>query len=147
LQRMARPREMPPQLEGLYQDAVENLRFIKQQQWRVTNYAALIYAAIYVVHKEPPLDTCGGRAGLTVATLVTMVFSIAVLWRLQEGMEKFRRRISFVYERHFTAGERRDLSLEKLITDQQPDWLIYPGLMVVSLAGAALVLVIVWCSS
>ena len=37
--------EMPDKITTLWQDAVDNIRFFKQQQWRVTNYAALIYAA------------------------------------------------------------------------------------------------------
>lgn len=37
----------PRHVQALYQDAVDNLRFAKQQQWNVTNYAALVYAALF----------------------------------------------------------------------------------------------------
>ena len=41
--------EFPGQHDALYQDAAENLRFVKAQQWRVTNYALLVM---------PPLTFC-----------------------------------------------------------------------------------------
>ena len=36
------PDEMPKRIEMIFQDAVDNLRFIKQQEWTVTNYALWI---------------------------------------------------------------------------------------------------------
>ena len=57
---------IPDQILAIYQDAVDNLRFVKQQQWRVTNYALLVYAAVYFLRDQEPMDTCGGKAALTV---------------------------------------------------------------------------------
>ena len=34
--------KMPRRIEMIFQDAVDNLRFIKQQEWTVTNYALWI---------------------------------------------------------------------------------------------------------
>jgi hypothetical protein len=41
---MSGSNQFPSHVQALYQDAVDNLRFAKQQQWNVTNYAALVYA-------------------------------------------------------------------------------------------------------
>jgi hypothetical protein len=41
--------EMPRHVAMTYRDAVDNIIFNKKQQWVTTNYAILIYAAIFVV--------------------------------------------------------------------------------------------------
>ena len=35
--------DMPKRMEAIFQDASHNLRFFKQQQWTVTNYALVAY--------------------------------------------------------------------------------------------------------
>ena len=41
--------EMPRHVEVAYKDAVDNITFNQKQQWVTTNYALLVYAAIFVV--------------------------------------------------------------------------------------------------
>ena len=45
-------RQMPGHVEVAYQDAVNNLNFHRRQQWIATNYALLVYAALFVVSAE-----------------------------------------------------------------------------------------------
>jgi hypothetical protein len=40
---------MPPHIEIVFRALFEELRSMKQQQWTITNYEALILGAIYVV--------------------------------------------------------------------------------------------------
>ena len=40
-------RQMPRHVEVAYKDAVENIVFLKRQQWLATNYVLLLYAAIF----------------------------------------------------------------------------------------------------
>jgi hypothetical protein len=37
--------QMPVHVEAAYKDAVDNIIFLKRQQWVATNYALLVYAA------------------------------------------------------------------------------------------------------
>jgi hypothetical protein len=37
---------------ALWRSAVDNLLFLKQQQWRVTNYAALLYGAVLYLFSQ-----------------------------------------------------------------------------------------------
>ena len=39
-------RQMPKHVEVAYRDAVDNVVFLKRQQWLATNYVLLLYAAI-----------------------------------------------------------------------------------------------------
>jgi hypothetical protein len=40
--------QMPEHVEAVYKAAVDNIIFLKRQQWLATNYALLVYAAIFV---------------------------------------------------------------------------------------------------
>jgi hypothetical protein len=42
-------RRMPEHVEVAYRDAVDNIVFLKRQQWLATNYILLLYAAIFVI--------------------------------------------------------------------------------------------------
>lgn len=39
-----KPKEMCDQVKVFYRDAIENIRFSKQQEWRVTNYVLIALA-------------------------------------------------------------------------------------------------------
>lgn len=99
----------PKRVSALYQDAVENLRFFKRQQWGVTNYALLIYAAVYFLRCEPfpPL-----KALLLIVVILTGVASIAVLAQLEGSILWARRRVDRIHVDYFTDPERADLKLE-----------------------------------
>jgi hypothetical protein len=45
-------RQMPVHVEAAYKDAVDNIIFLNRQQWVATNYAPLLYAAIFVISAE-----------------------------------------------------------------------------------------------
>ena len=42
-------RQMPEHIKLAYEDAVKNVMFFKRQQWVATNYAVLVYAALFVI--------------------------------------------------------------------------------------------------
>jgi hypothetical protein len=42
-------RLMPEHIGAAYRDAVDNIIFLKRQQWLATNYVLLLYAAIFII--------------------------------------------------------------------------------------------------
>jgi hypothetical protein len=42
-------RQMPGHVAGAYRDALDNILFLKRQQWLATNYVLLLYVAIFVI--------------------------------------------------------------------------------------------------
>jgi hypothetical protein len=140
-----RARQFSPQINALYHDAVENLRFAKLQQWRVTNYALLSYAAVYFIRDKVPFASCEGKVILTAIVAIVAAFNVFVLWKLEDSMGKFRDRIDWVYDHCFTARERSELLLKPKTL--RVDKGIYLGLVAVSLAGAGLVAVLVLCEA
>ena len=42
-------RQMPGHVEAAYKEVVNNIFFMKRQQWVTTNYTILVYAAIFII--------------------------------------------------------------------------------------------------
>ena len=42
-------RQTPGHVAAAYRDAVDNIVFLKRQQWLATNYVLLLYVAIFVI--------------------------------------------------------------------------------------------------
>src|SRR4051794_18261414 len=104
---------MPPQVNIAYQDAVDNLIFLKSQQWSVTNYVLLAEAAIFLIARYPGLSTEGiDRLFLKILAVVAAFLGVAVLWQMQASMEKFSDRLANIYKRYFDNDELIDFRLE-----------------------------------
>ena len=99
-----------PAHEAIYKDTSDNIRFSKLQQWRVTNYA-LLYAAVWLLSDEPPLNTCAGKAGITLIVTILWAFNIFVLFNTQSSIARFRDRIDWFYKTYFTPSERLELTM------------------------------------
>jgi hypothetical protein len=138
---MARNRKFTEQIEAVYSDAVENIRFAKGQQWRVVYFAALIYAAsFFIASKEHILPLADWRCWLSVAVILTCLFSIGMLADLQfRGLAKNRCRINWVYKNCFTEAQRDELSLQP--RSAWSDWQIPAMLAVASIFGALVALI------
>jgi hypothetical protein len=101
----------PEQVSALYQDAVDNLRFSKQQQWNITYYALLVYAAVFVLQDEAVFLTHRDKVFLTIIAGFGFLFSVFMLCDLQDRMKTFRGRIDRVHEEYLTAKQRSALDL------------------------------------
>jgi len=101
--------EMPKRIEMIYEDATDNLRFLKQQQWTITRYALTAYAALFAV----TLALDNGRSnGLIIAAVwLVALFSVAILINFIFALKRFRRRIAWVYSNAFHKAEREALRL------------------------------------
>jgi hypothetical protein len=77
---------------AFYQNAVEEIRFLKTQQWKIANYALLLYAAIIVISSQyikPPLST-GDCILLIFLALFIATCAIRVLVRLESSIQTAR---------------------------------------------------------
>jgi hypothetical protein len=135
--------DMPKRIEVIFQDATHNLRFFKQQQWTVTNYALAAYAALFAVahivkQADPPL-----RVIVMAAIVLVAAYSIAVLMSFVDSLEKFRDRIEWIYKEYFECEEMEALGLtvRKGLFNRVG---LAACLALVSLAGAVLASIAVW---
>src|SRR5262249_48875674 len=82
--------QMPEHVETAYKGAVDNIVFLKRQQWLATNYALLVYAAIFVIsaHYFSRTDLARNWLGvLTIATFVIHWCMLHVFKALSRGLE------------------------------------------------------------
>src|SRR5262245_32879642 len=82
--------QMPEHVGTAYKDAVDNIIFLKRQQWLATNYALLVYAAIFVISAHYFSRTDLARNWLGVLTIATFIIHWCMLHLFQRAIEKFR---------------------------------------------------------
>ena len=135
---------MPGHVEAAYRDAVDNILFLKRQQWLATNYVLLLYVAIFVISAHYFSRTDVARNWLGVLTIGAFVIHWWMLHLLQGAIATFRIRLSWIYNTYFSAEERvgLDVQPEPKTYWYQPE--VYISLMAVSFVGAVLTAIYLW---
>jgi hypothetical protein len=110
--------DLPPKLseQGLivYKAMFDQLDFIKKQQWTITNYAALIYGAIFVLAKVLSKESYGETVILTTMTAAVCWYGTAMLLHTHTDLSDARRRLDHAIKELFKdTKERNILGLEK----------------------------------
>jgi hypothetical protein len=130
--------EMPRHVAMSYRDAVDNIIFNKKQQWVTTNYAILIYAAIFVVSANFFSRNDMVRGLLGVLTLFTFLYHLYMLKQLQDAITALRSRLAWIYGTYFTRDEQTGLKLPAEAYAYGYQGFVLLGLVAVSTVGAAL---------
>ena len=137
-------REMPGHMEGAYKDAVDNIIFLKRQQWVATNYALLVYAAIFVISAEYFSRTDFARNVLGTIAIVTFLIHCYVMFALQRAIDVFRARLYWIYNTYFSREEQAGLGLPLGPESPRHRLDVAAALVLVSLVGAVLTCVYLW---
>ena len=137
-------RQMTTHVEAAYKDAVENINFLKRQQWVATNYAVLVYAAIFVISGTYFSRTDFARNMLGLVTLVTFVIHWYMIYVFQRAIQRYRRRLDWAYQTYFSQEERVGLDLPLRPTADREQWQVATGLLLVSLVGAVFTAIYLW---
>jgi hypothetical protein len=137
-------RQMPRHVKAAYSDAVQNIIFLKRQQWLATNYVLLLYAAIFLISAHYFSRTDVARNWLGVLTIAAFVVHWWMLHSLQRTIATFRSRLDWMYSAYFSAEERGGLNVqpERKTYWYQPE--VYIGLMALSFVGAVLTALYMW---
>lgn len=97
--------DLPKRTEILWHDAISNIQFAKTQQWRITNYALLILAAIFALDKSMGSKELSVNLTLTPLTFLVLLFAFHFIRKFAEQIEKNRNRLAELY-RHFSCREQ-----------------------------------------
>jgi hypothetical protein len=128
-------------LRMAYEDAVNNMMFFKRQQWVATNYAILVYAAIFVISAEYYSRTDFARNWLGIIAIATFFFHLYVIYSFDAAISKFRERLDWIYRTYFSGEERNNLKLFEL---RSPVDGVTLGLILVSFLGLLLTAIFLW---
>jgi hypothetical protein len=134
-------RQMPEHIKLAYEDAVNNMMFFKRQQWVATNYAILVYAAIFVISAEYFSRTDFARNWLGIIAIATFFFHLYVIYSFDAAISKFRERLDWIYRTYFSGEERNNLKLFEL---RSPVDGVTLGLILVSFLGLLLTEIFLW---
>lgn len=131
---------MSTAVSNAHTDAMANIAFGKKQQWTITNYVALIYAAILALAK--------GGAAATLQTWVLPALVILVglygaflINRVQGSVARFRNRLTEINKVYFTPAELTLLDLKPHRKPYFHDWPFIGGLWGAIAIGGFLVIV------
>jgi preprotein translocase subunit Sss1 len=136
-------RQMSSHVQVAYQDAVNNITFLKRQQWIATNYALLVYAALFVISAEYFSRTDFARNWLGIIAIVTFLIHLYMIYLFQGAMDKFRERLDWIYRTYSNREEQTGLGLLRPRSSWD-EWKVAVGLVLVSFIGFILTAIYLW---
>jgi cellobiose-specific phosphotransferase system component IIC len=137
-------RQMPGHVEAAYKDAVDNIIFLKRQQWVATNYALLVYAAIFVISAQYFSRTDFARNSLGIVALATFFIHWYMMYVFQRAIDKLRARLYWIYRTYFNGDEQAGLDLPLRPKSSWVQWQVAGGLVLVSFVGLVLTAIYLW---
>src|SRR5436190_10777491 len=137
-------RQMPDHIGGAYRDAVDNIILLKRQQWVATNYALLVYAAIFVISAQYFQRTDFARNPLGIVAIVVFIIHWYMMFLFQSAIEKFRARLFWIYRSYFNGEEQAGLDLPVGPEPFWVQWQVAAGLVLVSFVGLVLTSIYLW---
>jgi hypothetical protein len=131
--------KMSEQLLVLYKARLDDIGFLKRQQWSATNYLTLIYAAIVWLGLNPKRDSQLSFI-LSAIAVAAAILAIALLLKFQCDLGKLRSRNSAVHKSYFfTDKEREVFDVKDDPNPYQRGGLVLIALISVAVVGAILV--------
>ena len=137
-------RLMPEHIGAAYRDAVDNIIFLKRQQWVATNYALIVYAAIFVISAQYFSRTDFARNTLGIVAIVAFFIHWYMMFVFQSAIEKFRARLYWIYRTYFNREEQAGLDLPLRPQSSWAQLEVAAGLVLVSFVGFVLTAIYLW---
>jgi hypothetical protein len=134
-------RQMPEHVGAAYKDSADNIRFLHRQQWLATNYALVVYAAIFLISAHYFSRTDFARNLLGLLVIVTFGVHWYMMNLLERAVTTSRNRLGWIYKTYFSSEERIGLGLE---LEPRPQREVFISLLAVSLIGAVLTAIYLW---
>ena len=149
--------DMSPHVSTMFKELFDELKSMKQQQWTITNYGALMLAAIYGVRHQFPAEVTHLQwklKFLASLAIATAILGSSLLVVIQWNMRRSRRRLDKLHKTYFTQAELegiglsdsqiRNLGNEKWWCYFLRGWEFLVALILVLWAGAVLAALAVW---
>jgi hypothetical protein len=92
----------------LYKGAIDNIIFLKRQQWIITNYSLVVYAIMAALDRNAESVE---KTVLVVVSLCAFSYGIACVIHTQSTMKRLRDSMSHIYQTYFSSEEREAYKL------------------------------------
>ena len=124
-----------------YKATVDNLLFLKRQQWTITNYALILYAAVIALARE---TSRGEKQALTILMIGGCWFALHCVRHTQKSMTRYYRNLYDIHQRYLTAQERDEFDTLKERPGFNHNGEFIWGLMAANVIAFALTFYLVW---
>ena len=141
---MADTSGLPELSEGMkvhYKAVVDNILFLKRQQWTITNHAIVLYAAVVALVKDA---TSAERVALTGLALVGCVFSMLCTAHTQMSMTRYYQNLFEIHSKYFTGDERSTFELLRSKPGFGHNGMFIWGLMAVNVVAFTVAFYFIW---
>ena len=109
-----------------------------------TNYALLVYAAIFVISAQYFQRTDFARNLLGIVAIVAFFIHWYMMFLFQSAIEKFRARLYWIYRTYFNGEEQAGLDLPVGPEPFWVQWQVTSGLVLVSFVGLVFTAIYLW---
>lgn len=107
--------QIPQKILEIHKTAVDNIRFLKGQQWLVTNFVTALNGVLFVIAVDSETTA---KLLLTALTTLVALGGVLLVVNFQSAIHQFRQRCNWIYEQYYTDHERQALNL--LESSQSP---------------------------
>jgi hypothetical protein len=130
---------------NIHRRLFDDIEFSKRQQWAVTNYVVLVYAALFYLSGRFPAHITCAKMALSFLAFVAGAYAAFMLIKMQCDMGKYRTRLVRAHTAWLTGNERATLKPDDY--NGRPglrgiEFLI--GLLGVDLIGLFLLIGVIW---
>lgn len=127
----------------LYKGALDNIIFLKRQQWIITNYSLIAYAVVVTLSKAPNINAVE-RTLLTLLAGGACIYAISCMIHTQFSLTALRRTLHHIGNTYFNERERKVYDFWGL----PPSFLYTPlficGLVFANVLSASVAIYLIW---
>ncbi|MFO1188328.1 MAG: hypothetical protein U1E97_01740 [Alphaproteobacteria bacterium] len=128
----------------IHRDAIAHIAAMKDRTWKITNYALLLFAALYFLTRTPFALTCWGKTILTIAAIGVAEMWLMVIVYATDSMKEKRERLNRLYGRFEKDAREVYGEVNRDRVSFWYDWPVTTGLFIVILCGMFVVIVNAW---
>ena len=103
-----------PLVANIQNNLMGILEFSKKQQWAITNYSVLVYAAIFAIThtKLEPAISPNEKWMASLLVILIWLFGLVLLGQIQFDMGKHRKRLENIHFKFVNEADRQTLGVE-----------------------------------
>lgn len=136
-----KPRDMSEGVKILGKATVDNMLFLKRQQWTITNYALLLDAAVMALARG------SGEIERVIYTLLAFAgcgFAMVCVWHTQKSLTRYYGNLFELYEEYLTVEQRRVFETQPTKPSFSHNGMFVIGLFAANAIAFAVTFYVVW---
>ena len=134
-------KEMSEGIKVLAKATVDNMLFLKRQQWTITNYALILDAAVMALARG------AGEGGKTLCTVLAVLgcgFAMFCVNHTQHSLTRYYSNLFDLYAKYLTAKERALFRTVEERPTYYHNWIFVVGLFGVNLIALCVTCYVIW---